>query len=181
MRGASRSGPKFLAVFSKLDWRRLRPEKNPWPRFPVLMRGVFRAEANFLALFPSLDAWRFSVRTKVPGGFPSLNARLFSVRTEIPGDVYPFGCLAFFGQDQNSWRRAPVQMRGVLPPEPKFPPVCTNLDARRFSVRTRPPSDISQVKCEASVDQDQSSLRYSPVSMRCVFGQNQTSWQPVPV
>ena len=92
--------------------------RNPWPRFPVKTRGVFREGANFLAIFPSLDAWCFSVRTKVPGGFSSVSARRFSVRTEIPGDIYQFECEAFFGQDQNSWRRVPVLMRGVCPPEP---------------------------------------------------------------
>ena len=109
------------------------------------MRGAFQSEPNALAVFPSLKARRFSVRTKVPG------------------DIYQLESEAFFGQDQNSWRYFPIWARGVIRPEPKFLPVFTNLHAMRFSVRTKVPGDIYQLKCEAP------------------FGQNRNPWRRLPV
>ena len=91
------------------------------------MLGAFHSEPKFLAIFPSL------------------NARRFSVRTEVSVDVYQFGCKVFFREDQNSWRRVLVLMRGVFRSGTKFLAVFSNLDARRCSARTKIPGGFPSV------------------------------------
>ena len=145
------------------------------------MRGVFRSGPKFLAIISSLNARRFSLRTKVPGDISQVNCAAFSVRTEIPGGISQFKFEALLGQDQNSWRYSPVQMRGVCRSEPKsleifpsfnarcvsvrtkIPSSISSFNARRFSVRTNIPGNIYRCECEA------------------LFSQNPSSWQVLPV
>ena len=115
------------------------------------MRCVCRPEPKFLAVSPSL------------------NARCLSARTGIPGDISQFECEAFLGRNQNSWHYVPIWIRGAFWSEPKFLVIFTNLDARRFSVRTEIPGVISQFECEVFVGQSQYSWRYFPVLIRGVF------------
>ena len=119
--------------------------RNPWRFSPVGMRGVFQSEP------------------KSPAIFSSLNARRYSVRTKIPGDVSQRYCEVCFGQNQNSRRYSPVYMRGVCRSEPKFLAVCTTLNARCLSVRTRNLGDISQSKCGVRVGQNQNHRQFCPV------------------
>ena len=105
MRGVFRPEPKFLAVFTSLNLRRLSvgtkipgsffqfkrqvlfgQDRNSCRRLPVLARGVFRPEPKFLAVLTNLSAMRFSVRT------------------QIPGDVFHFECEVFVGQNQSPWQ-----------------------------------------------------------------------------
>ena len=60
-------------------------------------------------------------------------------------------------------------MRGVFRSEPKFLAIFTNLDARRFSVRTKTPGGAPQFKCEAFCRQNRNSRQYLPIWMRGVF------------
>ena len=59
-------------------------------------------------------------------------------------------------------------MRGVLRPGPKFLAVCSNLNARRLSVRTKAPGSIHHFECEVFVSGNQSLWRYFPVLLRGV-------------
>ena len=73
------------------------------------MPDVLQSVPKCLAIFTDLSAWRFSARTKIPGGkfqfgrvafsqtepkflaiVTNMNARLFSVGTKIPGSFYEF-------------------------------------------------------------------------------------------
>ena len=158
MRGAFRPEPKSQGVFPSLNTEYMSDRtKIPGstPQFkcdvpsdqnqscrqylPVGMRGVCRSELKFLAVFSSLNAEYLSVRTKIPSS-------MFRFQGDVP-----------FFQNQNSWRYFPVQMRGVCRSEPKFLANFSNLDARRFSVRTKIPSDIYQFECQAFVGQDRNS------------------------
>ena len=79
--------PKFLAVFTS-----------------------FSVRTGIPGGISSLDAWRFSVRAKIPGKFPVLLRSVFrpepeflavfSVSTEIPDINYQFECEEFLGQNQ---------------------------------------------------------------------------------
>ena len=146
MGGASRSEPKFLAVFSSLGARRysVRAE-TPDEFLPIWMRGVCQSEPEFLAVFTSL------------------NARRFSVGTEMPGGVFQFKCEAFVSQSQNSWQYFPVVMRGFLRSEPRFLAIFPSLGARSYSVRTQLPGGIFQFSREEFFGQNQGSWRYFPV------------------
>ena len=121
------------------------------------MRGVFQSGPEFLAVIPSFNARCLSVRTKIPGDISSWNARCVPVRTKSPGGFYLFKCEAFVGPSQYAWRYLPILMRGVRRPEPKFPKVFPNLNARRLSVRTEIPGGIYQCECEAFFGQNQNS------------------------
>ena len=57
-------------------------------------------------------------------------------------------------------------MRGVFQSEPQFLAIFSSLSARRSSVRTEIPGDISQFAREVFVGQDPNLRRYSPVEMR---------------
>ena len=158
MRGAFRPEPKSQGVFPSLNTEYMSDRtKIPGstPQFkcdvpsdqnqscrqylPVGMRGVCRSELKFLAVFSSLNAEYLSVRTKIPSS-------MFRFQGDVP-----------FFQNQNSWRYFPVQMRGVCRSEPKFLANFSNLNARRFSVRTKIPSDIYQFECQAFVGRDRNS------------------------
>ena len=160
MRGVCRSDPKFLAMFTSFRAGRFsaRAEifggisqfkceafsgqnRNSWRYFPVKTRGVYRPEPKFLAIFTNLVS------------------RSYSVRTEIPGGISQLKCEAFFSQNRNPRQYCPVNMRGVCRSEPDFPAVFSSLCARRYSVRTKTPGDISQYKCVACVGQNQNSWR----------------------
>ena len=108
------------------------------------MRGRCRSEPKYLAVFPGSNAWRFSGRTK------------------IPANISQFNCEVVVGQNRNTWRYFPVQMRGVFRAEPKFLAIFTSLNAGRFAVRNEIPGGISQFKREASVGQKRNSWRYIP-------------------
>ena len=170
IRGVTRSQPKFLALFTGLGARRFSvrtktpgetyqseceaffgQNQNSWRRFPVKMRRIRLPELKF------------------PAVLRNLNARCLSVRTEIPGDMFQFNCEAFFGQNQNSWQCFPVLTRCVFPSDPEFLAIFTNLNARRFSVRTKIPREIYHFECEAIFSQNQNSWRFLPVWTRGVF------------
>ena len=176
MRGAFRSEPEFLLIYSSLHSEYVSSranipsspsqvkcevpsdqDQNSWRFPPVEMRGVRRSEPKFLAVFTSLNAGRFSVSAANPSSFSQFECEAFSVRTKIPCEISLFGREAFFGQNRNPRRRIPILMRGVCWSEPKFLAVFTSLNATRFSVRARIPGDISQVGCEVSVGQNRNS------------------------
>ena len=81
----------------------------------------------------------------------------------MPGDIFQFKREVRFGENRNSWQYFPVLTRGVCRSEPKFPTIFTNLNARRLSVRTEIPGDISQLECEDFFGQIRNSWRYFPV------------------
>ena len=187
MRGVFRPEPKFLAIITSSNSRRFSASakipggnyqfacevlsvriENSWRYLPIWARGVCRLEPKFLAVFPSLYA------------------RCLSARTKFPGSIYQFKCEAILGQNPNSWRYFPVQMRGVIQSEPEFLAVFPSFSARCLSVRAAIPGDISswnarcvsvrtkspggfyQFKCEAFVGPIQCSWRYLPIWMRGV-------------
>ena len=114
-------------------------------------RGVFQPGPKFLALLSSV------------------NARRYFVRTEIRGGIFQFLCKALFGRGQNSWRYFPVYVRGVCRLEPQSLAIFTNLNARRYSVRTEVPGNTYQFKCEAFFGQNRNSWRYFPIWTRGAF------------
>ena len=165
MRCACRSEPNCRAIFPRSNAKsfsvrtkvpgdflqfeceaQLGQNQNSWRFFPVLMRGVCRAEPKFLAVITSENARCLSVRTEIPCFFSSLNAGRFSARTRIPGDLPQYKCETFFGRNRNSWRYLPVWARGVFRRETNFLAIVTSLDARRFSVRTKLPGGIARCK-----------------------------------
>ena len=106
MRGVRRPEPKFPAVFSSLNARRV-SVRTPipgnsyqfeWevfvgqtqhaPRWrPDCMRGVCRSEPGFLAIFTSVTRTVFQSEPKFLAAFTTLDLGRFSVSAEIPGDV----------------------------------------------------------------------------------------------
>ena len=163
VQGDCRSEPKCLAILSNLNARRFSfrtkipggisqfdcvalfsQNRNTRQSVPVKMRGACRPEPEFLAVFTSV------------------NARSYSARTAIPGDISQFECEVVVGQNQNTWRYFPVQMRGVFRAEPKFLAIFISLNAGRFAVRNKVPGGISQFKREASVRQNRNSWRCIP-------------------
>ena len=136
MRGAFRSEPKFLSIFSQ-----------------VKCEALLGQNRNPLAIFPSLDARRVPARTEIPGGICQfeceasvgqnrnawLDARRYSARTNIPGSNYQLEFEAYFR------------------PGTKFLAMFSSLDARCLLVRTETPGRLPQRKCGAFVDQDRNS------------------------
>ena len=114
------------------------------------MRGACRSEPEFLAVSSSV------------------RARSYSARTAIPGDIPQFKCKVVVGQNQNTWRYFPVQMRGVFRAEPKFLAIFTSLNAGRFAARNEIPGGISQFKCVAFFALSQSVWRFFSVWARGV-------------
>ena len=124
--------------------------QNSSRRFPNLTRCVFQSQPKFLAIVSSL------------------NATCSSVRTEFRGSSFQRNAGGFVGQDQNSSRYFPVQMRGVCRSETNSLAVFSDLNAMGFSVRTEIPGGIYQFECEAFCGQNQNPRRYFPVKMRGV-------------
>ena len=118
----------------------------PWQYLPVLMRGVCRSELKFLAILPNFDAWRFSVKTKIPGdSYQFGRVAFFRSEPKFRGN-YQFECEVFVGQNRNSWRYLPSWMRGVCRSEPRFLAMFPSLNAKGYSARTGIPGDIPQFK-----------------------------------
>ena len=150
------------------------------------MLRVFQSEPKFLAASSNLDLRPFFRQNQNSGQIASLNARRFSARTEIPGGISQYKCVAFVGQKQNSLQFLrsepfgpvrtrgvfrPVRTRGVFRSEPKCLEVLTSLNARFLPVRTKIPGSISQFKCGGIFQFEREAF----------FGQNQNSWQLLPV
>ena len=116
MRIVFRSGPKFLAIFSRLNARCLSirteipgsicqfkrelcfgQDRNPWQYSPVC-----RPAPKILTMSTYLPGWArgvFRSEPKFLAIFPRSNARRFSARTEIPGGISQFKCEALVGQN----------------------------------------------------------------------------------
>ena len=158
MWGVCQPEPKFLAIFTNFDARRLSvitdisgnsfrfkceslfgQSRNPWRSFPIWMRGVSRSEPKFLEVFPSWSSRRLSVEAK------------------IPGCLYHFDREVCSGHNQNSWRFLPVRFRGVFRSKPKFAAVFSSANARCYSVRTKTPGNSNQFVCEAFFSQNRNS------------------------
>ena len=164
MRGAFRSEPKFLAIFTSLNARRISARsKVPGDIYQVECEAFFGHARNSSRYLPIWTRVFFQSEPKFLAIFTNSNARRVSVRTKIPGDFPQFKCGAFFGQNRNSWRYVPISIRDVTRWEPKSLAVSTSPNERRFSARTATPGNIYQFECEAFFGQNQNSWRYVPV------------------
>ena len=109
MRGAFRSEPKFLAVFTNVDARRYSVRTQiPGVNYQVGCEVFSWREPNFLAKYPRLNAGYLSVRTKIPSSTSQFEReapfgqnqdswRYFSVGPETLGDYYQFEREVLFG------------------------------------------------------------------------------------
>ena len=137
--------------------------QNSWRYLPMGPRGTFQPGPKFLALLSSV------------------NARRYFVRTEIRGGIFQFLCKALFGRDQNFWRYFPVYVRGVCRLEPQPLAIFTNLNARRYSVRTEVPGNTYQFKCEAFSVRTEIPGDISQAEREAFFGQNQNPCRYLPI
>ena len=112
------------------------------------MRGVTRSDPKFSAVYSDLNA---------------------RPEPKTPRDICQLKFEAFFGQNQIPGGIAELEREAFFSSEPKLLAVFTNLNARRYSVGTETPGDISQSRCEAAFGQIPNSWRNLPVLTRRVF------------
>ena len=140
MRSVCRSEPRPLAVFTSLDARRLSVRTKIPGDIYESKCGVFVSQNQIPQQFPPVRIrGAFRSEPKSLATFTSLNARSFSAGIKIPRNSSQCVCEVFVGQNRNSWRYFPAQIRGA------------------FSVRTESPGGISQCDCEAFFGLDRNS------------------------